>query len=386
MDTQPRLKETVDLRSYTQLLWRRKWMVLLPTLIAGLAGIVFTMPRFMQPLYRCSATLSVELPTPLTRELSGMVANPSLMERLLRLESQVQSSEFLSKIIDNTGMREDVETLRWAQKNQKKYPDMTMDELVSLRLERYLRQAIRLKTADDGNQIQVSAVDTQSHRCYLLVRSLCSGIVEASRSVHLEVLRSTEDYSQAQLLEWKRQLDDARRSSRRSNGTVPTPAVTPGLVGDGTSPPRMNSAGSPRGTSGGSRVRRLPSRRASQGRLVSRPRPSTGSSSRNRSAGSRARAEARTRLRAPDPSRATGEAQPETIAIQVVGSSGSAGRGRGAGHRGSLRTEWGRPRTTSRPVSKRRLARTATTSSIRRSGSTRDGSLPRRRPRSRSSG
>ncbi|MCA9756400.1 MAG: hypothetical protein KDA27_11415 [Candidatus Eisenbacteria bacterium] len=232
METQPRLKETVDLRSYGQLLWRRKWMVILPTLIAGVAGIILTMPRFMQPLYRCSATLSIELPTPLTRELSGMVANPSLMERLLRLENQVQSSDFLAKVIDNTGMRDDMDTKRWAEKNQKKYPDMSMDELISLRLERYLRQAIRLKTADEGNQIQVSAIDTEPDRCYRLVRSLCSGIIEASRSVHLDVLRSTEEYSQAQLLEWKRQLDDAEAKLETFQRNRAYGTVTPGLVGD----------------------------------------------------------------------------------------------------------------------------------------------------------
>ena len=230
MESQSRLKETVDLRSYFQLLGRRKWMVLLPTLVAGVAAIVLTMPRFMQPLYRCSATLAIELPTSLNRELSGMVSNPSLMERLLRLESQVQSSEFLGRVIDNVGMRDDTATRRWAEKNQSKYPDMTVDELVSLKLERYLRQAIRLKSEENGNQIQVSAVDYEADRCYRLVSSLTSGIVSASRSVHLDVLRSTEEFGQGQLLEFKRKLDEAEQRLEEFQRGQATRTVTPGLV------------------------------------------------------------------------------------------------------------------------------------------------------------
>lgn len=232
MESQSRLKETVDLRSYFQLLWRRKWMVVLPTLVAGVAAIVLTLPRFMQPLYRCSATLAIELPTSLNRELSGMVSNPGIVERLVRLESQVQSSEFLAYVIDNTGMRDDAETRRWAERNQKKYPDMTVDELVALKLERYLRQAIRLNSSEDGNQIQVSAVDTEPERCYRLVRSLTSGIVEASHAVHLDAIRSTEEFGQGQLLEFKRKLDEAERALEEFQRSQASRSVTPGLVGE----------------------------------------------------------------------------------------------------------------------------------------------------------
>ena len=99
------MRETVDLRNYLSLLWRRKWMVIIPTLVAGLAGFVITMPRIMKPVYRCSATLLVEQPAGLTQDVAGLVSNVSLQERLARLDSQIQSNEFLTKIIANTGMR-----------------------------------------------------------------------------------------------------------------------------------------------------------------------------------------------------------------------------------------------------------------------------------------
>ncbi|MCA9729301.1 MAG: AAA family ATPase [Candidatus Eisenbacteria bacterium] len=232
MQTDIQMRETVDLRNYLSLLWRRKWMVIVPTLVAGIAGFVITMPKIMRPLYRCSATLLIEQPANLTRDLEGLVASTSLQERLARLDSQVQSNEFLTQIIDNTGMRDDVATRRWAERNQKKYPDMTVDELVDLKLLRYLRQSIRIR-AGAANQIEVAAVDYFPDRCYALVRNLSSAIIEANRSVQLEQLRTTAAFSNSQLLDYKRRLDEAEDRLETFKKSQANRDARPGLVDAG---------------------------------------------------------------------------------------------------------------------------------------------------------
>ncbi len=229
-EQRPPMKETVDLRAYLQLLWRRKWLVIVPTLLAGIAGIVVTMPRIMKPVYSCSAALMVELPTQLNRQLEPFVTNPSLQERLMRMETQIQSADFLNSVIDATGMRNDTSTRNWAEKNQKKYPDLTVDELVELRLHRTLRQVIRVR-AEDDNRIIVQANDYDPGRCYRLVSNLVVGIIEANRRSQTAAIRVGEEFGQTQLLDAKRELDEAEARLERFRRGQASRSVTPGLVG-----------------------------------------------------------------------------------------------------------------------------------------------------------
>ncbi|MBK8230347.1 MAG: hypothetical protein IT349_03750 [Candidatus Eisenbacteria bacterium] len=213
MDGPERMKETIDLRSYGQLIWRRKWIVILPMLLASLVGWVVTMPRFMRPVYQCTATMMVEFPRAMTKELAGLVANPSMDERLARLQSMIQSNEFLSVLISNTKMREDKWVQEWARKNQKRYPDMTEAELVDLWLMRYLRQSIHMEQSQKGmaNQVEVAVADYYPERARDLVQSITQGVIEASRATQLRLTQGTEDFSSSQLADYRTKLQEAER-------------------------------------------------------------------------------------------------------------------------------------------------------------------------------
>ncbi|MFN8546827.1 MAG: GNVR domain-containing protein [Candidatus Eisenbacteria bacterium] len=238
MDESTRMKETIDLRAYGQLLWRRKWVAIIPMLVASLVGYVITMPRFMRPVYECKATLMVEYPRAMTKELAGLVANPSMDERLGRLESQIQSNEFLTALITNTNMRDDPWVKDWAKKNQRRYPDMTEAELVDLWLMRYLRQSIRMEQAQrvSTNTIEVGVADFYPERARNLVQSITQGVIEASRSAQLRLTQGTEDFSSSQLTEYRTRLADAEhrledfqqaQAAKRIRPTVLTEAILP---------------------------------------------------------------------------------------------------------------------------------------------------------------
>lgn len=235
MEPPIRMKETVDLHSYLLMIWRRKWIVLVPLVVAGLAGYVITMPRFMPKIYECSSTLMIEYPQNLSKELQGIVANPSFQERLQQLDSRIQSNEFLTRIIDNAGMRGDQSARSWAERNQGNFPGMSVDDLVELKLLRYLRKTIRI-SAKRGNQIQVTVHDYYPNRAYLLASNLTTGIIEASRSSRLEDFRSTEEFSTTQLLEYKRRLDEAEAKLEKFKKSQANESVTPTLVTAATLP------------------------------------------------------------------------------------------------------------------------------------------------------
>ncbi len=209
------MRENVDLKSYAQMAWRRKWVILIPALVGALTAFVVTLPKIMRPVYESSSTLMVEFPQALSKELADLVANPSMEEQLARLESQIQSNEFLTKIVATTGMRDDPALRTWAEKNRKRYPDLSMDDLIDLKLIEYLRRVIRMSAGGTrgrpgaSNIIQVSVQDYYPARARALVQNITTGIIEANRSEELRQVKSTGDFSATQLQEYQVKLKDA---------------------------------------------------------------------------------------------------------------------------------------------------------------------------------
>jgi polysaccharide biosynthesis transport protein len=238
MDSVPPLKETVDLRSYVQVLWKRRWVVLVPTVLAAITGFIVTLPAIMRPVYQSSSTLMVELPQQLSQQLASMVQNRSVEEQMARLSGQIQSTEFLTKIIDNTGLRSDAGIQEWARKNQKRYPELTLADLVDLKLIDYLRQIIRISPGTAGgrsriamgNVIQVSAQDYYPDRARRLVQNLTAGIIEANRSEQLKGVKSTGDFSATQLQEYQSKLKAAEDRLERYRREVMERKAQPTLV------------------------------------------------------------------------------------------------------------------------------------------------------------
>lgn len=211
MEPPKRMRETVDLKSYALLLWRRKWVVLLPMLLTSIIGWIVTMPRFMRPVYRCSATLMIELPRSVSKELASIVNAPSIAERMARMQSQIQSDEFLTILIDRANMRDDPWVQDWAKKNKKRYPDMSESDLADLWLRRYLRGTVSMQARGDGtsNLITVAVADYYPERAEALVRNIANNIIEANKSAQREATQATEVFSTTQLLEYKQKLQDA---------------------------------------------------------------------------------------------------------------------------------------------------------------------------------
>lgn len=217
MEPAQQMKETVDLRFYAAVLWRRKWIVLVPAVLAALTSVIVTLPSIMKPVYQSSSTLMIEFPQPLSKGLASLVDNPSVEEQLNRLQSQIQSNEFLTRMIVSTGLREDPAAQEWARKNARRYPDLSFNDLVDLKLIEYLRGVVRTSgntrkgVQGSGNIIQVSVADYYPARARRLVQNITSGIIEAGRGQQLREVQSTGNFSAMQLQEYEGKLKDAER-------------------------------------------------------------------------------------------------------------------------------------------------------------------------------
>lgn len=203
-------REGPDLRGLLAMAWRRKWVILAPTLAGLVAGLVVGHPKVLKPVYRASATLLLDFPQPVTQQLQGMMATSGTQEQLARLQTILQSNEFLIKVGQASGLRDDPALQKWVRGGHAKYPDMSAEELTDLRITQWLRESIRMTMGRSGqNVITIAVEDAFPDRARLTVQNITSAVVEANRSAQLDRVRSLHDFSREQLIIYKERLTEA---------------------------------------------------------------------------------------------------------------------------------------------------------------------------------
>jgi capsular exopolysaccharide synthesis family protein len=203
-------QEGRDLQSLLFIAWRRKWIVLIPTIVGLIAGLVIGHPKVLRPLYKSSAQLLLDFPEPVNRNLQDYVPANQYAEQLNRIQSLLQSNDFLLKVGKVTRMSEDPGLMRWVEKNRKRYPGMSDSDLKDLRLTQFLRANIRYSRSKGGeNIVVIDAIDLSADRACELAQNLANGVIEANRSEEIERVRALHDFSLEQLAVYKERLNQA---------------------------------------------------------------------------------------------------------------------------------------------------------------------------------
>jgi len=233
METSPVVKEGRDLRGMAAIVWRRRWVLLVPALAGLLTGIVVGHPSIMRPLYRASATILLEFPQPVSRELQGILPVSGVQEQLARLQSLMQSNEFLLKVADQSGLRTDPGLRKWVEKSRKQYPDMTIEALQELRLTQWLRETIRTARGRTGeNVVVITVADYYPDRAREIAQNLTTGVIEANKSSQLERVRSLHDFSLEQLVVYKQRLGEAEQRLQEFQRGMAAVVVNAGLINE----------------------------------------------------------------------------------------------------------------------------------------------------------
>lgn len=233
MESTSPAREGRDLRGLAAVAWRRRWVVLLPVAAGLLAGLIIGHPKVLHPIYRASSTLLLEFPQPVSRELQGILPESGMQEQLARLQSIMQSNDFLLKVGDKTGLRDDAGLRKWVAKSRKQYPDMSVQELQDLRLTQWLRESIRMGRGRAGeNVIVISVVDYYPDRARLIAQNLTTGVIEANRSAQLDRVRSLHDFSVEQLVVYKQRLSEAEQRLQEAQRGLAAVQVNTSLVNE----------------------------------------------------------------------------------------------------------------------------------------------------------
>jgi uncharacterized protein involved in exopolysaccharide biosynthesis/Mrp family chromosome partitioning ATPase len=197
----------LDLRQLTRVLLRRRWLLLLPWVVAVLVGVAAVF--LLKSIYVSRVTLMLEQPQALTGPLGGMVGGGASGDQQAEMMRElVHSTPFLRSVISATGLRTDPATRAWALAGSKRYPGLSADQQVEMFLTDYLRGAIEVRR-EKGDVFQITVEAFEPERARQLTGSVASQFVLASKAAQLEATRATQIFSIEQQEVYRRKLVDS---------------------------------------------------------------------------------------------------------------------------------------------------------------------------------
>jgi len=133
----------VDPAELMRVMWRRKWLLVLPWAVAVAIGVVAAV--VLKPVYFSTTILMLDRGQNVQTPLGNMEGGPDVEQQADIMREQVQSSLFLKSVIAATGLKEDRAARAWALQSAGKYPGMSQDEQVEAFFVDYLRDAISVR-------------------------------------------------------------------------------------------------------------------------------------------------------------------------------------------------------------------------------------------------
>ncbi len=196
-----------DPGEFLRVLWRRKWLLVLPWVTSLAIGIAAAL--LLKPVYFSSTVLMLDRGQNMQGPLGAMGGGGLELEQQADImREQVQSSLFLRSVIAATGVKEDRATRAWALKSASKYPGLGQDEQVEAFLIDYLRDAVAVKRSK-GKLLQVDVADFNPDRARKFCEAIANQFVASSKAKQLEALQSQQEFSIEQLQVYKRALQEA---------------------------------------------------------------------------------------------------------------------------------------------------------------------------------
>ncbi|MBD3347921.1 MAG: polysaccharide biosynthesis tyrosine autokinase [Candidatus Eisenbacteria bacterium] len=200
--------KAIDLRTYVKALWRRRWLLIIPIVAAGIVGYVSG--KLLPPVYEAKSTVVVRVQERLSEPLARLVGRSPLEDQLSRLQEKVKSRTFLIELVRSLDMTDDPSVREWAESMHEKNPSMTVQQLAETRAVEYLQNRIAIvRTSSNG--FQVVARDYDPDRAMLLAQHITNAFVSASNREQIEEIRAVHDFSVEQLVIYRQKLEEAEQ-------------------------------------------------------------------------------------------------------------------------------------------------------------------------------
>jgi uncharacterized protein involved in exopolysaccharide biosynthesis len=216
-------------------LWRKKYFLLLPTLLASVIGIFGV--RLIVPVYKSSSLVRMEDQTPLFEDVPQLMAIEERRsaldeETLARMQAEIKSAQFLDQLIQHLGLADNADLVAAARMDRaNRFPDLSTEELVLRRLRSALAGKIEV-TATGPGLFLVAAFDNSPKTAYIVANAVIDVFLESQRTKELKWLREASEFSDEQLDVYRVRLEETEREFERVQSELTALALQKNPVGE----------------------------------------------------------------------------------------------------------------------------------------------------------
>ncbi|MFQ5707204.1 MAG: GumC family protein [bacterium] len=196
-------RKLFDWRTYWYILLRRKWLVILPTILVSLVGLYVALS--IVPMYESSTTILVSRSKLLTRSVRSVIPGVSEPEEISTAKRYILSSACLAQLINTLGLKREPELHKNAVKLSAQFPDLSIHEIEDMLFIDKVRKNISVIT-QGRDIIQISAKHKDPHIAYLFAKTLAQVFIDESQKRHLGGIRDVREFSEEQLAIYKDKL------------------------------------------------------------------------------------------------------------------------------------------------------------------------------------
>jgi len=202
-----RPKRKIDLREIWLIVRRRKHVIIWPFLVI-LAGAI-AMGLTSEPTYECSTTILIEEKSKLSGPLAKIVSQVNTKMRMGLFRRKLLSHDNMVHLIEKLDLKNNVDLRKEAEHIKKKYPNLTLDEIMEMSLVESLRKKIDVEAKD--NVLEISVEGRDPDKIYMLVKILSELFMEDALKDEQEDTHQLIEFSMSQLEIYKNRLAESER-------------------------------------------------------------------------------------------------------------------------------------------------------------------------------
>jgi uncharacterized protein involved in exopolysaccharide biosynthesis len=210
--------QTIQLREYWQILVKRKWLLLMPTIIVPLVAVLVTF--FMRPIYESSSSIllseSTILPPTVERQLQTG-RQPQYQEQsdiTNTYSNQIKSTAYLKILIAKLDIPVPENLKSAAAQQAATVPDVSATELAENLLINVLRKQIDI-TMQGANVLRIAVNSDSPAMAKKMTQSLAEIFLEENLAHELAGLQGSISFTEEQLTLYRDKLYEAEDRLRR---------------------------------------------------------------------------------------------------------------------------------------------------------------------------
>ena len=221
MTTKHKSEGQVDVREIMSIVWRRKWLAIIP--IPLVAALVFAGSFLITPQFESVTIVQIDPQIQLIGDVQRLLTDQSQINalrgsdrgNLLRsMYNEITSSAFMALVDERMHLTNQPEIERQAQAYVQMQPNMTIEAARLAALQDKLKKSIDIGWAS-GDQIRIAVTSTDARQARDIANTLGDIFIDERTRQELQDIRSSQDFSDIQLEKYERQLNDKTEEMAR---------------------------------------------------------------------------------------------------------------------------------------------------------------------------